>query len=136
VRSIVDRFLEHSRFYYFENACQPKVFIASADWLPRNFFRRVELVVPIEDGNLRERIIKEVLSTCLADNLKARFLQPDGSYARRPPAKGRKSRHSQAEFIALAEADENPGRNRADGKTAYPKVKLNPSPFAVAKRRT
>src|SRR5579862_213324 len=58
VRSIVDRFLEHSRVYYFENACQPQVFVASADWLPRNFFRRIELAFPIEDGVLRERLIK------------------------------------------------------------------------------
>ena len=56
VRSIVDRFLEHSRIFYFENACQPEVFVGSADWMPRNFFRRIEIVFPIEDGNLRERI--------------------------------------------------------------------------------
>src|SRR5206468_2726624 len=54
VRSVVDRFLEHSRIYYFENACQPQVFVASADWLPRNFFRRIETAFPIEDGVLRE----------------------------------------------------------------------------------
>ena len=68
VRSIVDRFLEHSRIYYFENACQPQVFISSADWMPRNFFRRIELAIPIEDGVLRERIISEVLAISLADN--------------------------------------------------------------------
>ena len=79
VRSIVDRFLEHSRVYYFENACQPQLFIASADWLPRNFFRRIELAIPIEDGVLRERLIKEILGITLADNTKARFLHPDGS---------------------------------------------------------
>src|SRR5207248_7055321 len=54
VRSIVDRFLEHSRIYYFENACQAEVFIGSADWLPRNFYRRIEIAFPIEDGILRE----------------------------------------------------------------------------------
>src|SRR4029077_16409589 len=74
VHSIVDRFLEHSRVYCFENACQPQVFIASADWLPRNFFRRIELAVPIEDGILRERIINEILAVSLADNARARFL--------------------------------------------------------------
>ena len=62
VRSIVDRFLEHSRVYYFENACQPEVFVGSADWMPRNFFRRIEVVFPIEDGNLRERVIREILA--------------------------------------------------------------------------
>ncbi|HEY9508555.1 MAG TPA: polyphosphate kinase 1, partial [Verrucomicrobiae bacterium] len=82
VRSIVDRFLEHSRIFYFENACQPEVFISSADWMPRNFVRRIELAIPIEDGILRERIIKEILAVSLADNVKARFLAKDGSYSR------------------------------------------------------
>src|SRR5262249_5933939 len=59
VRSIIDRFLEHSRIYYFENACQPKIYVASADWMPRNFFRRIETAFPIEDGNLRDRIISQ-----------------------------------------------------------------------------
>src|SRR4029450_9577458 len=70
VRSIVDRFLEHSRVYYFENACQPQAFVASADWLPRNFFRRIELAFPIEDGVLRERIIHEIFAVSLKDNTK------------------------------------------------------------------
>ena len=63
VRSIVDRFLEHSRIFYFENACQPEIFVGSADWTPRSFFRRIEVVFPIEDGNLRERIRGEMLET-------------------------------------------------------------------------
>ena len=75
VRSIVDRFLEHSRIYYFENACQPEVFISSADWMPRNFYGRIELAFPIEDGVLRERIISEILAISLADEAKARSLQ-------------------------------------------------------------
>ena len=78
VRSIVDRFLEHSRIYYFENACQPQVFISSADWMFRNFFRRIELAFPIEDGVLRERIVSEVLGTSLADNSRAKCLHADG----------------------------------------------------------
>jgi polyphosphate kinase len=130
VRSIVDRFLEHSRIYYFENACQPQVFIGSADWLPRNFFRRIELVFPIEDGNLRERIIKEILAVCLADNTKARFLQPDGTYRPATPAKGEKPHRSQFEFIALASGEEDLPRRPVDGKAKFPQVKLAPSPFA------
>src|SRR5262249_47328307 len=82
VRSIIDRFLEHSRVYYFENACQPQVFVGSADWLPRNLFRRIEVVFPIEDGVLRERIISEILAVTLADNTRARMLSGDGSYHR------------------------------------------------------
>ncbi|HSH16244.1 MAG TPA: polyphosphate kinase 1, partial [Verrucomicrobiae bacterium] len=82
VRSIVDRFLEHPRIFYFENACKPEVFLGSADWMPRNFFRRIEVVFPVEDGVLRERIIGEVLALPLADNVKARLLRADGSYHR------------------------------------------------------
>jgi len=133
VRSIVDRFLEHSRVYYFENACQPQVFVGSADWLPRNFFRRIELVYPIEDGILRERLISEILAVSLADNVKARILQPDGSYHRAKPAKGEPARRSQFEFIALARREELPGRTNP-GTTKYPRVKLASSPFAAQER--
>jgi polyphosphate kinase len=70
VRSIVDRFLEHSRIWYFENACQPEVFLGSADWMPRNLLRRIEVVFPIEDGVLRERVKSELLDLPLSDNLK------------------------------------------------------------------
>ena len=106
----MDRFLEHSRIFYFENACQPEVFVSSADWMPRNFFRRIELVFPIEDGVLRERIISEILAISLADNTKARFLQSDGSYRRATLAKGGKCSRSQFDFMALAstEADAAP----------------------------
>jgi polyphosphate kinase len=106
VRSIVDRFLEHSRIFYFENACQPRVFIGSADWMPRNFDRRIEAVFPIEDGNLRERLVAEMLAPMLADNVKARLLQPDGTYRRAPRKAGTPVCRSQAEFIA-----------RVDGRT-------------------
>jgi len=129
VRSIVDRFLEHSRIYYFENACQPQVFVSSADWLPRNLFRRVELAFPIEDGNLRERLIQEVLTRYLGDNVKARLLQPDGSYRQARPAKGQSSRRSQVEFVALGAAEENAPHRAGSSKTRYPQVKLAPSPF-------
>jgi polyphosphate kinase len=133
VRSIVDRFLEHSRIYYFENACQPQVFVGSADWLPRNFFRRIELVFPVEDGNLRERVINEILAISLVDNAKARFLQADGSYPRAVPGKGEKPRRSQFEFMALAGAEEATRRKPASGKSKHPQIKVAPSPFA---RRT
>jgi polyphosphate kinase len=130
VRSIVDRFLEHSRIYYFENGCQPQVFVASADWLPRNFFRRIELVFPIEDGVLRERLINELLALSLADNAKARFLQPDGTYRRARPKPGEPVRRSQFEFIASASGETPHVAKPVDGKTKYPRVKLARSPFA------
>src|SRR5919106_952020 len=71
VTSIVDKFLEHSRVFYFENDGNPEVFLASADWMPRNFVRRVEVMFPIEDPKLRARIVNEVLATVLADTVKA-----------------------------------------------------------------
>jgi polyphosphate kinase len=102
VRSIVDRFLEHARVWWFENARQPEVFVGSADWMPRNLFRRIEVVFPVEDGNLRDRITEEILERQLADNVKARLLQPDGTYVTPPLPKGAKARRSQSEFMELA----------------------------------
>jgi polyphosphate kinase len=122
VRSIVDRFLEHSRIYFFANACQPEVFAGSADWMPRNLFRRVEVVFPIEDGNLRERVISEILAVTLADNVKTRFLRADGTYRRTEPGRGMQARRSQTEFMALALADE-PVRS-VNGRAKYPRVTL------------
>jgi len=135
VHSVVGRFLEHSRIYYFENACQPQVFISSADWMPRNFFRRIELAIPVEDGVLRERLISEVLAVSLADNAKARFLQPDGSYRRATAASDGKSCRSQVQFMAAATSGEQALRKPVDGRTRYPLVKLAPSPFAARKRK-
>jgi polyphosphate kinase len=135
VRSVVDRFLEHSRVYYFENACQPQVFLASADWLPRNFFRRIELAFPIEDGVLRERLIQEILAVSLGDNMKAQFLQPDGSYRRARPAARQPARRSQFEFISRASGTGETVKS-VDGQAKYPRVKLVPSPFSTAPAAT
>ena len=129
VRSIVGRFLEHPRIYYFENACDPDVFVGSADWLPRNLFRRIEAVFPIVDGVLRERIISEILATTLADNTKARLLFPDGSYRRAPRTATERTRASQAEFISLAQTGTHSRRAAAKVATKYPRVELAPSPF-------
>jgi polyphosphate kinase len=85
VISIVGRFLEHSRIFYFENAGQAKVFLSSADWMPRNFYRRIELAFPVENPVLRDQIINEVLPSFLNDRVKARELQPDGKYRRLKP---------------------------------------------------
>ena len=134
VRSIVDRFLEHSRIYYFENARQSEVFAGSADWMPRNLFRRIEVVFPIEDGNLRERVIGEILAVTLADNVKARFLRADGTYRRTEPHNGEKKRRSQTEFIALATAEEPRPAVKTGAK--YPRVTLLPRPEAAARPQT
>src|SRR5438552_1473223 len=85
VISIVGRFLEHSRIYYFSNDGQPDLFLSSADWMPRNFLRRVELAFPIENPALCDNLIKEVLPRFLNDRVKSRELQPDGSYRRLKP---------------------------------------------------
>src|SRR5213594_301506 len=85
VISIVGRFLEHSRIYHFANDGQPDVFLSSADWMPRNFLRRVEVAFPIENPPLRDHIINEVLPRFLNDRVKSRELQPDGSYRRLKP---------------------------------------------------
>jgi len=85
VISIVGRFLEHSRIYHFQNAGEPLVYFSSADWMPRNFFRRIELAFPVENPTLRDQIINEVLPSFLHDRVKARELQPDGTYRRLKP---------------------------------------------------
>ncbi len=81
VRSIVGDFLEHSRVFYFENAGNSEVYCGSSDWMPRNLLRRVEIMFPILDENLKDRVIG-ILETLLADTVKARIEQPDGTYER------------------------------------------------------
>lgn len=79
VRSIVDRFLEHSRIYYFENGGKPEVYLSSADWMTRNLTRRIELMCPVRDSGIRKQIVK-ILELSLQDNVKASFLQANGYY--------------------------------------------------------
>ena len=82
VCSIVGNFLEHSRIFFFENSGEQKVFMGSADWMPRNLDRRVEILFPVEDEKLKERVI-HILDVQLNDNVKAHFLQPDGTYVKK-----------------------------------------------------
>jgi len=82
VRSIVGRFLEHSRIFFFANGGQEEIYTGSADWMPRNLYERVEVLLPIRDPLLRQRVHQEILETYLADNMKARILQKDGTYLR------------------------------------------------------
>ena len=117
VRSIVGRFLEHSRVFCFENGGEPEVYIGSADWMTRNLHERVEVLFPLKDRLLRERVIYEILAGYLADNVKARFLQKDGRYLRswqssagrskRQP-RGRAAFSAQDFLIALAEGKASP----------------------------
>jgi polyphosphate kinase len=101
VRAQIDRFLEHARVFYFENGGDPAVYCSSADWMPRNFRRRVEAMFPILDTALRDRMVKEILGTMWADAQKSWELQADGTYAR-PTAEGVTTLRSQQRFIDLA----------------------------------
>jgi polyphosphate kinase len=82
VRSIVGRFLEHSRIFHFANGGNNEIYLGSADWMPRNLFERCEVVFPVRDPAVRARIHDEILPAYLADTVKARLQQPDGSYIR------------------------------------------------------
>lgn len=103
VHAVIDRFLEHSRIFYFRNGGDVEVYVSSGDWMPRNFYRRIELMYPILDDALRTRLVEEVLRTCLADDVKAWTLRSDGSYKRR--AKGRVPVRSQQAFLDLARVE-------------------------------
>ncbi|HSY00716.1 MAG TPA: polyphosphate kinase 1, partial [Acidobacteriaceae bacterium] len=82
VRSIVGRFLEHSRVYYFQNGGDEEFYCGSADWMPRNLFERCEVIFPIRDAQIKTRVRDEILAAYLADTVKARMLQTDGTYVR------------------------------------------------------
>ena len=99
VSSVVGRFLEHSRALSFGVGDEEKMFISSADWMPRNFFRRVEIMVPVLAESAREKIRQEVLEPFRSDNSRARDLQPDGSYVRRSPAAGETVRDAQQGLV-------------------------------------
>jgi polyphosphate kinase len=121
VRSIVGRFLEHSRIFYFENAGKPEVFMGSGDWMSRNFYNRVELVVPVEDETLRDRIVNQILAGQLADNTKAWLLDSEGGYTQVPRADGDAKRDSQSEFMALALGEMRVSRKKP--RIVRPKLK-------------
>jgi polyphosphate kinase len=103
VRSIVGRFLEHHRVFYFRNDDRHDVYLSSADWMDRNFFRRIEIAFPILDRKLRQRVIKEGLTVYLADNLQAWDMQADGSYTRKQAGK-REAHNAQQELLDLLAA--------------------------------
>ena len=109
-------------------ACQPLLLLSSADWMPRNFFRRIEVGVPIEDGLVRDRLINEILKISLADNVKARLLQPDGQYLPVPRAPSEKPARSQEVFMALSSQSPGPPKTSRARRPPYPRVKLAERP--------
>lgn len=104
VISIVGRFLEHSRVYYFGNGGQDELYLGSADLMPRNLNRRVEVLFPLESPLLKAQVRDEILPLILSDNVKARVLQSDGAYTRRVPLPGEPEIDSQARLLAAATA--------------------------------
>jgi polyphosphate kinase len=108
VTSIVGRFLEHSRIFYFANGGNDEVYCGSADWMPRNLFERCEVVFPVRDPQLKARVRCEILAACLADTIKARMMQNDGQYiAVNKIVKGAQPFNSQEFFMLLAEGKES-----------------------------
>jgi polyphosphate kinase len=132
VRSIVGRFLEHSRVYYFANGGEEEIYIGSADMMPRNLYERVEVLVPLHDEMIRERVHHEILDAYLADNRKARILLKDASYIRAwQPAHGKRSSRPPVGDAALSSQDFLIAV--AEGKT--PAVVPVPAPAGKRKSR-
>ena len=120
VRSIVGTFLEHSRIFYFENNERPELYCSSADWMPRNLERRVEILFPVEEETLKEELM-HILTVQLADTVKASVLQPDGSYER-VDKRGKKKVCAQQQFAleAAQKAQEAMGAEVTKRRTFIP----------------
>ena len=123
VISIVGRFLEHSRIYYFANDGEPVVYLASADWMPRNFVRRVEIAFPLEDPALRDEVVNEVLPRFVNDRVKARELQADGTYVRLQGREGEPRTQAQLHF---RERSRKQARKLAESSQRPATVELSP----------
>src|SRR5215467_12263652 len=103
VRSVEGRLLEHSRIFYFENGGDEEIYLSSADWMPRNLYERVEVLCPVRDPSLKQRMKDEILAAYTADNVKARLLDRHGKYSRLPRSRGEKDFCAQDFLIAVAE---------------------------------
>ncbi len=128
VRSIVGRFLEHSRIFYFANGGEDEVWLGSADWMPRNLYDRVEVQFPVKDPMLRQRIRQEILQPYLVDNVKARVLRADGTYTRLKPSRSQDAFNAQRFLIELAEGTASldalarTGRGRSHKKESHDRL--------------
>lgn len=119
VRSIVDRFLEHSRVFFFESGGRQLLFGASADWMSRNFHRRVEVMFPILDEAGRRRLLDDLFGVGLSDNSKANELKSDGSYERVIPDEGDELRRSQAMLLGRAKVAEKDAEERVRAERPF-----------------
>jgi polyphosphate kinase len=109
VRSIVGRFLEHSRIFCFTNGGDRDLYIGSADWMGRNLDRRVETIVPVLDPTIRETIVTDILDVLQRDNCKTRWLRSDGTYVRRMPEDGESLFCAQTELLDAVASGPSPG---------------------------
>lgn len=132
VVSVVDRFLEHSRIVCFENGGDAQVYLSSADWMPRNFQRRVEVMWPVEDRALASWIRDEMLATLLADNTRARVMGPEGLYLRRTPAEGEAPLRAQARFMDIARERARSSRLALPASPPLPAPAVAPTASAAA----
>jgi polyphosphate kinase len=101
VSSVVGRFLEHSRVFVFGPEGDEEIYLSSADWMPRNFYSRIELMFPVTTPELRQRIHREIVTPLMTDNCRAYDLEPDGTYARRTPGQDEQARDAQQSLIDL-----------------------------------
>ncbi len=120
VRSIIDRFLEHSRIWYFANEGEETILCGSSDWMPRNFYRRIEVVFPIEEPSLKARIKDEILGAALADNVKARLILPEGTHHKLSPPGGAEAMRSQRFLLERAQQVLEPAPRRAPSDELRP----------------
>lgn len=149
VRRIVDRFLEHARLFYFEADGAREVYASSADWMPRNFVRRIEVLFPIEAEELKQRAIDEILAYSWVDDEKASELLPDGTYVRIRPQEGAESVRSQRRFVERAQSASDaakqhereqrpfvvrPARQLPAALVAHPAAATSPSSVTSAPR--
>jgi polyphosphate kinase len=130
VRSIVGRFLEHSRIYYFENGGKPELYLGSADWMPRNLYERVEAMFPLKEPHLCQRVCNEILSSYLADTRKARILNSDGTYSRPRAVRNGHGFSVQEHFMRLASGAVDSPRTRslAAPQVVYTAPDVKPGP--------
>jgi polyphosphate kinase len=133
VRSIVGRFLEHSRIFHFANGGDDEIYLGSADWMPRNLFERCEVVFPVRDAVARARIHDEILPSLMTDTIKARLLQPDGSYIRAFEAIKNAEPFSSQDFLMLlaegkADLDAIPNPISPDGVPKHEKRSTKRAP--------
>ena len=131
VRSIVGRFLEHSRIFFFANGGQPEVYLGSADWMPRNLYERVEVMFRLKDPALCQQVCSTVLAPYLADTEKARLLQSDGTYVRAHKTRGTHGSRNGTRFsvqrFLMGLSEEQEGAAETNGSSPILKLRSSPA---------